>query len=318
MKTSANMIPVRVAALEQVTPHIRHFTLEALDGRALPAFTGGSHILVKMQSHTNAYSLLSDPDDTRQYQIAVRREEHSRGGSVFMHEQVGIGSELLISSPNNLFPLQPQARQHLLIAGGIGITPFLSQLHELRRRGDSYELHYAFQGPEHGAFREMLEQGPHAPYCHFYAGSTGERMDLEALLGQAEATTHVYVCGPQRLIDTLKAAAQRLGIEPSRVHWEQFGAAQASTGAFTLVLGRSGRELHIEEGVSILEAIERTNAAQVECMCREGVCGTCETRILEGEAEHLDQFLTPEEKAAQQSLMICVSRSRSARLVLDL
>lgn len=318
MRTSARMIPVRVAALEQVTPHIRHLTLQAMDGQPLPTFTGGSHILVQMPSHTNAYSLLGDPADTRQYQIAVRREEHSRGGSAFLHEQVGCGSQLLISTPHNLFPLRPEAGHHLLLAGGIGITPFLAQLHELQRQGASYELHYAFQSPEQAAFQQALGQGPHARHCHFYAGSNGQRMDLDKLLGQVSAQTHIYACGPQRLITAVQETAQRLGIDASRLHWEQFSASQASTGAFTLVLGRSGRELEIAEGVSILEAIERSNAVPVECLCREGVCGTCETRILEGEAEHLDQFLTAEEKAAQQSLMICVSRSRRARLVLDL
>lgn len=318
MRTSACMIPVRVAALKHVTPHIRHLTLQGVDGHPLPAFTGGSHILVQMPSHTNAYSLLGDPADTRQYQIAVHREEHSRGGSAFLHEQVECGSELLISAPNNLFPLRPEAGHHLLLAGGIGITPFLSQLHELQRRGASYELHYAFRSPGLGAFQGDLGQGPHAPHCYFYAASNGQRMDLDALLEQASPQTHIYVCGPQRLITAVMDTARRLAIDTSRIHWEQFAATQSSTGAFTLVLGRSGRELEVAAGVSILEAIERSNAVQVECLCREGVCGTCETRILDGEAEHLDQFLTEEEKAAQQSLMICVSRSRSARLVLDL
>lgn len=315
------MLPVRVVAVQQTTPLIKRFTLEALDGSALPAFTGGSHILVQMQDklqhYTNAYSLMSNPADTQNYQIGVRREDNSRGGSAFMHEQVEVGSELLISVPCNLFPLDQQAKHHLLIAGGIGITPFLSQLHELQQ-GASYELHYAFRSPEHGAFQQDLVQSAHAAHCHFYIDSSGQKLDLKALLTEIHGQTHVYVCGPRPLINAVINTAKTLGIDDARIHWEQFGAAQASGGAFTLVLGRSGRELEVAADTSILQAIERSNAAHVECLCREGVCGTCEIRILEGEAEHLDQYLSSEEKAAQQSLMICVSRARGARLVLDL
>lgn len=322
MHTPDNLIAVRVTAAEQVTPLIKRFTLQARDGQRLPGFSGGSHILVQMHSSgqtlTNAYSLMSAPEDTRQYQIGVRREENSRGGSAFLHEQVAVGSELLISPPNNLFALDPQARHHLLIAGGIGITPFLAQLHELHEIGASFALHYAFRSPEHGAFQQELASSAYAAHCRFYADSLGQRLDLDCLLGNMLPDAHAYVCGPRPLIDAVIAKAAELGIDPDRVHWEQFGAAPASGGAFTLVLGRSGRELEVPEGTSILQAIERSNAAQVDCLCREGVCGTCETRILEGEAEHLDQYLSAEEKAAQKSLMICVSRARGARLVIDL
>ncbi|BAN50450.1 PDR/VanB family oxidoreductase [Metapseudomonas resinovorans] len=322
MNNLQQIIAVRVAAVEQMTPQIKRFTLAACDGRPLPGFTGGSHVLVQMtqgeRRFTNAYSLMSSPADTRHYQIGVRREENSKGGSAFLHEQVAVGSELRISLPSNLFALAPEAGHHVLVAGGIGITPFLSQLHDLRRLGASYELHYAFRAPEHGAFREELVAG-HGPQCRFYIDSEGQRLDLDALLDGMAPDAHVYVCGPRPLIDALIERARAKGIEQARVHWEQFAATPAEGGAFTLVLGRSGRELQVEEGSSILQAIERSNAAQVECLCREGVCGTCETRILEGQAQHFDQYLTDEEKAAQQSLMICVSRAAAgSRLVLDL
>ncbi|MDT4851750.1 Carnitine monooxygenase reductase subunit [compost metagenome] len=323
MNNLQQMIAVRVAAVEQRTPQIKRFTLEACDGRPLPGFTGGSHVLVQMtqgeRRFTNAYSLMSSPEDTRHYQIGVRREENSKGGSAFLHEQVAVGSELRISLPSNLFALAPEAGHHVLVAGGIGITPFLSQLHDLRRLGASYELHYAFRAPEHGAFREELAAGEHGPHCRFYVDSEGSRLDLDALLEGMAPEAHVYVCGPRPLIDALIERARAKGIDDARVHWEQFAATPAVGGAFTLVLAQSGRELQVEEGTSILQAIERNNAAQVECLCREGVCGTCETRILEGQAQHFDQYLTDEEKAAQQSLMICVSRAAAgSRLVLDL
>lgn len=323
MANPYEMFNVRVTAVEQATPLIKRFTLARDDGAAMPAFTGGSHIIVQMQGadgsqFSNAYSLMSDPRDTRSYQIGVRLEEQSKGGSAFMHQQVEVGSTLTISSPNNLFALDPTAGRHVLIAGGIGITPFLAQLHELEGGDTDYELHYAFRSPEHGAFQDDLSSGPHAGHTRFYIDSLGRKLDLAALCAGLTDDAHLYVCGPKPLIDAVIATAAKAGIAEQRVHWEQFAATPATGAAFTVVLARSGQELLVEEGMTILQAIQKSKAANVECLCREGVCGTCETRIIDGEAEHFDQYLSDEEKAAQQSLMVCVSRAKSARLVLDL
>ncbi|WP_409279511.1 PDR/VanB family oxidoreductase [Pseudomonas defluvii] len=323
MANPYEMFNVRVSAVEQATPLIKRFTLARDDGAAMPAFTGGSHIIVQMQGadgsqFSNAYSLMSDPRDTRSYQIGVRLEEQSKGGSAFMHQQVEVGSTLTISSPNNLFALDPTAGRHVLIAGGIGITPFLAQLHELEGGDTDYELHYAFRSPEHGAFQDDLSSGPHAGRTRFYIDSLGRKLDLAALCADLTDDAHLYVCGPKPLIDAVIATAAKAGIAERRVHWEQFAATPATGAAFTVVLARSGQELLVEEGMTILQAIQKSKAANVECLCREGVCGTCETRIIDGEAEHFDQYLSDEEKAAQQSLMVCVSRAKSARLVLDL
>ncbi|QYX49365.1 PDR/VanB family oxidoreductase [Pseudomonas tussilaginis] len=323
MANTYEMFSVHVTEVEQATPLIKRFTLAREDGAPMPAFTGGSHVIVQMQSadgsqFSNAYSLMSDPRDTRSYQIGVRLEEQSKGGSAFMHQQVAVGTRLTISSPNNLFALDPSAGRHVLIAGGIGITPFLAQLHELEGGATDYELHYAFRAPEHGAFQTQLANGPHADNTHFYIDSLDRKLDLSALCAGLAEDAHLYVCGPKPLIDAVIATAGNAGIAEQRVHWEQFAATPVTGAAFTVVLARSGTELQVEEGMTILQAIEKSKAAKVECLCREGVCGTCETAILEGEAEHYDQYLSDDEKAAQQSMMLCVSRARSARLVLDL
>ncbi|MCY1424277.1 Carnitine monooxygenase reductase subunit [compost metagenome] len=323
MANKYEMFTVRVTAVEQVTPLIKRFTLARDDGKAMPEFTGGSHVIVQMQGadgqqFSNAYSLMSDPADTRTYQIGVRLEEQSKGGSAFMHQQVEVGSELTISTPNNMFAIDPAAGRHVLIAGGIGITPFMSQMHELRANGADYELHYAFRAPEHGAFQGELADGPHGHRVNFYIDSLDRKLDLAALYAGLDESAHVYVCGPKPLIDAVIEGAKQAGIADERVHWEQFAATPAAGAAFTVVLSRSGRELQVEEGMTILQAIENVKAAKVECLCREGVCGTCETRILEGEAEHFDQYLSDDEKASQQTIMVCVSRARTARLVLDL
>ncbi|SOY68526.1 putative dioxygenase subunit [Cupriavidus taiwanensis] len=325
MGNTYQTLQVRVARIEHVTPLIKRFTMEAIDGSELPAFTGGSHVIVQMRDgerqYSNAYSLMSSPDALGSYQIGVRREEKSKGGSAFLHDRVAEGDALTITTPNNLFALDDGARHHVLIAGGIGITPFMSQMHELRKRGASHELHYAFRADEHGAFRDELAALTHASSggrVSFYVDSKGQKLDLAGLLGGMQAGAHVYVCGPAPLIDAVRSAAQAVGLDPSRVHWEQFAAPEQAGDAFTVVLAKSGKTVQVAAGESILKAIERDGTVPVECLCREGVCGTCETRILEGEAVHFDQYLSDREKAAQKTMMICVSRARSGKLVLDL
>ncbi|RXZ42048.1 PDR/VanB family oxidoreductase [Crenobacter cavernae] len=320
MANKYEMMTVRVTAIDEVTPLIKRFTLEATNGENLPAFTGGSHVIVQMQDgakrHSNAYSLMSSPRDLSCYQIGVRREEQSKGGSAFMHDKVAVGDTLTISTPNNLFALSDTGSKHVLIAGGIGITPFVSQMAELAERGADYELHYSFRSFEHGAFAGELAAGAHGERCRFYVNSEGTPLNVDALVDKTTKDGHVYVCGPRPLIDAVISACRRRGLAEEQIHWEQFAAAPQTGGAFTVVLAKSGRELQVEEGGSILKAIEST--VSVECLCREGVCGTCETKILEGEAEHFDQYLSDAEKAAQQTMMICVSRAKGARIVLDL
>lgn len=325
MAQAYQTIQVRVVRTEQATPLIKRFTLESLDGAALPAFTGGSHIIVQMrdgaQQFSNAYSLMSDPGDLSCYQIGVRREDPSKGGSAFMHDKVTAGDVLSITTPNNLFALRTEAARHVLIAGGIGITPFVSQMHDLHRSGGSYELHYAFRSPEHAAFRDelqaMAQDGTGTVQC--YADSLGQQLDIAGLLRGLAPQAHVYVCGPAGLINAVRSTTETVGLAPERVHWEQFAAPELKDGSgFTVVLAKSGHTVEVGADESILKAIERETSVAVECLCREGVCGTCETNILEGEAEHLDQYLSDKEKAAQRTMMICVSRARAGKLVLDL
>ncbi|WP_321814698.1 MULTISPECIES: PDR/VanB family oxidoreductase [unclassified Paraburkholderia] len=314
-------ITVDVVAVEQLTPLIKRFTLALPDGAPLPAFSGGAHVLVSMQDgeqwHHNAYSLLSSPHDTRQYQIAVRREEASRGGSAFMHERVAVGTRLAIGTPANLFELAKGASRHVFIAGGIGVTPFLAQLAEHGPDACALELHYAFRSPQHGAFVDELMAGPHAENVHCYADSEGQRLDLLNLFKTLPADAHVYVCGPQGLNDAVYANAALLGWPKAQLHSEQFAAGDTGGKAFTVVLAKSGIEVVVGEDESILKAIERVGVT-VESLCREGVCGTCEVAILEGEADHRDQYLDDDEKAAQRTILLCVSRALGSRLVIDL
>ncbi len=319
MTDSYQMFPSVVTAVEQLTPLIKRFTFKRKDGENFPEFTGGSHIIVKMNDRlSNAYSLMSNAQDLSTYQVCVRKDVEGKGGSVFMHDHCTEDFTLEISSPKNLFELAPTGEKHILIAGGIGITPFLPQMDELAARGAAYELHYAFRSPEHAALLEDLKQGPHGANVFTYIDSEGSKLDLNALIGSQPQGTHVYVCGPKPMIDAVVDTCNQNRMRDEYIHWEQFASSAPENGeAFTVILAKSGQRIEVMADQTILQAIESLNV-DVECLCREGVCGTCETAILQGEAEHFDQYLDDDEKASQQSMMICVSRAKGKEITLDL
>ncbi|MDC4633582.1 PDR/VanB family oxidoreductase [Acinetobacter baumannii] len=318
MASHYEMFPAVVTRVEQLTPLIKRFTFKRQDGQNFPRFSGGSHIIVKMNEQlSNAYSLMSCTQDLSTYQVCVRKDVEGKGGSVFMHDQCNEGCEIQISEPKNLFPLAETGNKHILIAGGIGITPFLPQMDELAARGAEYELHYAYRSPEHAALLDELKQ-KHAEHVFSYVDSEGSMLNLDELISSQPKGTHVYVCGPKPMIDAVINCCNKHRYRDEYIHWEQFASTVPEDGeAFTVVLAKSNQEIEVQSNQTILQAIETLNI-DVECLCREGVCGTCETAILEGEAEHFDQYLSDAEKASQKSMMICVSRAKGKKLVLDL
>lgn len=302
---------VRVSAVRAITPVIREFTFEALDG-TLPGFSSGSHVQLCLPNGVrNAYSLLGDPAETGFYRIAVRRQEQSRGGSRYLHEQLQVDEHLRLGAPANLFALHGEARRHILVAGGIGITPFLAHCRELLRRGADFELHYAYRAgisdAYRGELRELLGER-----LHEY-DSAQRPLDLNQILRQRPLGSHVYACGPQRLLLALREHAAALGWCDSRVHWEAFAAPEPGL-PFRVELARSGRQLEVAAEQSLLEALEAADV-DVPNLCRGGVCGQCQTRYLKGEVEHRDHFLDAGERAS--SLMPCVSRG-CGPILLDL
>jgi dimethylamine monooxygenase subunit B len=319
--SDAQTLAVEVVAIEQVTPLIKHFTLKAVDGCALPAYSGGSHIIVVMQDpqrvHRNPYSLLSSPHQLEAYEIGVRRMEESRGGSHFMHDTVRIGSRLEIAHPVNLFALDKIARKHVLIAGGIGITPFLAQLEDLHDGAAPYELHYSVRSPEHAAFLARLRERE-GDRLKMYYDSENQSIDFDGLLSQQPLGTHVYICGPAGFINRVIDTARRFGWSDSHIHWEQFSAPPVGD-AFDVFLARTKLTVHIPSDRSLLESIEAAGV-EVPYLCRGGVCGFCQTRVLEleGELLHNDHFLSDADKAQRNTIMPCVSRARCTSLVLDL
>ncbi|MCQ4271512.1 PDR/VanB family oxidoreductase [Pseudomonas kuykendallii] len=305
-------LDARVGETRLITPVIREVSLMPVNG-TLPAFSAGSHVQLHLPNgKRNAYSLLSDPGDTSHYRIAVRQQAQSRGGSRYVHEQLQTGDQLKISSPANLFPLHSTARLHVLIAAGIGITPFLAYCTELLRRGAAFELHYAYRAGLSDAYVEVLREqlGEH---LHLYE-SSARRLDLGQLLGHRPLGTHVYACGPQSLLDALREQSLALGWPAARVHWEAFAAPEPGV-PFVVELARSGRQVAVGAEQSLLEALESAGV-ELPNLCRGGVCGQCRTPYLKGDVEHRDLFLAHEERAS--SLMPCVSRGCGSPILLDI
>ena len=197
----AQTIPVEVTAIEQVTPLIKQFTLRPIGGGELPPFSGGCHVIVVMhgkdRTHRNPYSLLSSPRDLSSYQIAVRRHDQGRGGSLFMHQKVEVGTGLEVAHPVNLFPLAKLARKHILIAGGVGITPMMAMIDDLRTGPVPWELHYSARAPAHDYFgRKLRAAHDSGNGIHLYHDSTGNALDIERVLADQPLGTHVYPAHP--------------------------------------------------------------------------------------------------------------------------
>ncbi|MFN3823407.1 MAG: PDR/VanB family oxidoreductase [Pseudorhodobacter sp.] len=313
-------LQVRVAEVVEVNDLIKRFRFVSRDGSPLPAFSGGAHTVVEMDDHgtrrLNPYSLMSDPEDGSGYEISVRRDDAGRGGSLFMHRHVVPGLEMVLSHPVNLFPLDNRARKHLMVAGGIGITPFLAQIAQLSHFGGRFELHYAARNPSLGAYMDRLTAA-HPGRVHCYFDDAGQRIDLARLLSTQPIGTHLYICGPKGMIDWVRSTAESMGWPPAALHHEEFLAP--GTGLpFAVELAATGRTITVGTTQSLLEAME---AAGVDApyLCRGGACGQCETRVIraDGTILHRDHWLTEADHAAGDRIMPCVSRFEGRTLVID-
>lgn len=316
-------LQVRVARKAVEAQDIVTLELVATNGQALPAFSAGSHVDVSLPNGiTRQYSLCNDPQETHRYQIGVLRDPASRGGSAAVHELVKEGDVLTISAPRNHFGLAHEAKKHLLLAGGIGVTPILCMAERLANTGADFTMHYATRAPERTAFSQRISSSAFAARVQFHYdnGATTQKLDLQKLLGQPEAGTHLYVCGPKGFMDAVLNTARSSGWPEAQIHYEFFGAEVAksdSDASFEIKLASSGRIVMVPKDQSVVQALA---AAGVDVMisCEQGVCGTCLTRVIEGVPDHKDSYLTPEEQAANDQFTPCCSRSKTPQLVLDL
>ncbi|MBB3139623.1 PDR/VanB family oxidoreductase [Halomonas organivorans] len=317
---------VEVKARREEARDIVTFELADPHGRPLPAFGAGAHIDVRVPSQgqeglVRQYSLCNHPEERDRYQIGVLRDPNSRGGSVAMHDQLQEGDLIQISAPKNHFPLEP-AKRILLLAGGIGITPLLCMAERLAHTGADFELHYCTRSPERTAFRERIDAAGFADRVrfHFDDGDEDQKLDLAGLLATPDPDARVYVCGPSGFIDAVMSTAKAQGWPDERLHSEYFaGAVTASEDddSFEVRLASSGASYTVPADKTVHQVLAE-NGVEIMVSCEQGVCGTCLTRVLEGEPDHRDLFLEDHEHAANDQFTPCCSRAKSKVLVLDL
>lgn len=318
--SGAEKIAVRVTEITPLNDLVMRFRFERIDGGLLPTFSGGAHTVVQMKdgaiTRMNPYSLMSDPFDQSAYTISVRRDDQGRGGSLFMHQKVKVGDEMVISNPVNLFSLDLRARKHLMIAGGIGITPFLAQIKQLDRAHGKWELHYSCRSEALGSYAGDLAAS-YPNDVNIYYDDQKQAIDLENLLDGQPLGTHVYVCGPKGMIDWVRAKAAELGWPREAIHYEEFLAPQPGK-PFEVKLAISNKVIQVGEQESLLEAMER-EGVDAPYLCRGGACGQCETDVIgyDGQFLHRDHWLEEAEHASGKKIMPCVSRFEGKTLVLD-
>lgn len=314
-------LAVRVVEIEQATDTVKRFRLAPVSGEPLPAFSAGSHVIVTMNDDgrhiKNPYSLIDRAPDGSSYRIGVLRTADSRGGSKFMHERVAVGSELVIAMPVNLFPIVRSGRKHILVAGGIGVTPIHAMADELKRQSLPYELHYAMRSAAHGAFVDELRSA-HGDRLRLYRDDAQEVVVVDEILRNQPLGTHLYVCGPGGMIDAILKGGREAGWPVENLHAERFLAGGGGD-PFSVVLKRAGITAEVRSDQTLLEALEEAGV-DAPFLCRGGACGQCETSVVsrDGELDHKDHYLTEEEHASGKKIMICVSRLKGRELVLDL
>lgn len=296
--------------------------LHSADGRPLPAFEAGAHIDLHLAPDlVRQYSLCGDPAETGRYRLGVLRDPASRGGSLAVFDRLTEGVTLTIGTPRNHFPLAADAQHSVLVGGGIGITPMIAMAFALHAAGRSFELHYCARAAASSAFLQELAAAPFADRIHLHfddAGAAGQLQPAAVIAAAGTAGTHLYVCGPAGFMDWVIATGQQSGLPGAQIHREYFNADIDTSGAgFEVVAAASGKSVRVEEGQSIVDAL-KSIGIKVDVSCQEGVCGTCVCTVLEGECDHRDVYLTDEEKSANDQVMTCCSRAKSARLVLDI
>ena len=306
---------VRVREAIGLSPTLRHLRLEPADGGFLPPAQAGAHAQFSLRTgeraRRNAYSLTALPADRRHVEIVVRLLQASRGGSAHVH-RLRAGDILEMGTPQNLFPVAKLARRHLLLAAGVGVTPFLAYLPALAHAGVPATLHQFCRADEAGVFANLLAD--HAARANIHVGAG--KPDLAALLADQPLGTHVSICGPGAFMTQVERAALAAGFAPGHIHRESFAGA-APGAAFVAQLARSGRQVSVDEDSSLLEALEQAGFDPPN-LCRGGVCGQCRIGVLSGVPDHRDHVLSPEERRRGDAIMTCVSRARTPELVLDL
>lgn len=318
LSTTEVELEVLLTHKEKLSDGVVGLTLRHAGGEPLPEWEPGAHLdLVLHENLVRQYSLCGDPADRSVFQVAVLREPAGRGGSAYVHDELAAGDVVRVRGPRNRFRLI-DAPRYLFLAGGIGITPLLPMVARADAQGSDWRLVYGGRSLASMAFHEELT-ARYGGRVSVRPKDEGGHLDLDELLGRPQPSTTIYCCGPESLLAAVEQRCARWS--PGALHVERFSAkAVADAGEateFDVELARSGIIVTVPEDKSILEAVEDAGAPALSS-CQEGICGTCETSVLEGVPDHRDSLLTDEERAANNTMMICVSRACTRRLVLDL
>ena len=320
--TANTTLELRVRSVTYETDDILSFELVDPQGRELPGFDAGAHVDVHVaRGLVRQYSLAGDPAERRRYRIAVLNEPMGRGGSKAMHETVRAGRMVTVSAPRNHFPLARAAKRHLLLAGGIGVTPMMAMVATLAAEDAEWQMHYCTRSPEKTAFRERLEPfvGAGRVVYHHDGGDPRNGLDIPAVLRSVEPGTHLYYCGPPGFMSAAAAGARHW--PENTVHFEFFSAPAdkprdaRENRPFQVRLKSTGDVLHVPADKSIVEVL-RENGHYVDTSCEDGFCGTCLTPYVEGEPEHRDTVLDEDDR--RKYVLICCARAKSPVLVLDI
>lgn len=312
-------LTLRIKQLRWEAVGVVSVTLERPDGRELPAWQPGAHLDLHLPGAiTRQYSLCGRTADARTWRVAVLREPNGRGGSAAVHDILRPGDMMQVRGPRNNFALA-DSPDYLFIAGGIGITPLLPMIDAAEAAGARWRLMYGGRTRSSMAFLDVL--AAYGERVEVWPQDELGLLDLDAALGQPRPDTLVYCCGPEPLLAAVEQACHHW--PGAALHVERFApkpqplADAGAEAGFEVVLERSGRCIQVPPGCSVLEALE-VEGVDAPNSCREGICGTCETKVLEGIPDHRDSLLSEEERSANTTMMICVGRGLSARLVLDL
>lgn len=320
MNEPDKIIEVLVRSITYEADDVMSLDLRPVVRQPLPAFTAGSHIELQLRSGlVRHYSLANSQHERHRYCVAVQKEAAGRGGSRFIHETLRPGDVLSITPPRNNFALVEAAAESVLIAGGIGITPIWCMVQRLAVLGRPWKLFYAVRSRRRAAFLDdLLAPGvAQNVHLHFDDENDGRFINLDAIVQSVAPGAHVYCCGPLPMLAGFERATA--GLPADTVHVEYFAAPEpvAVKGGFEVVLARSGRSVFVPEHSTILDTLLAAGVA-VGHSCLEGVCGTCETKVLDGIPDHRDLVLSAQERASNRTMMICCSGCKTERLVLDL
>jgi vanillate O-demethylase ferredoxin subunit len=309
---------MRLTSVTYAAERTHLFEFRPLGGQTLAPFEAGAHIDLHLpDGMVRQYSLINPQHETHRYVVGIKRDPRSRGGSSYIFESLVVGTVVRIGGPRNNFRLVEDASHTVLVAGGIGITPIWAMLQRLESTGRSWELHYATRSRAETAFATELERFGERVHMHVDDEFGGAVMDIGAAVRDVASDAHLYCCGPTPMLASFEEATRSL--PRGQVHIERFTSETpvASAGGYLVELARCGKIVRVGAGQTILEAL-RANGVNVPSSCEQGICGACETKIVSGVPDHRDLILSEEEKAANATLMICCSGSKSDVLVLDL